>query len=297
MCIKDEGTHEIRTMIYRVVLALTLLAGFLTGCGRRFEAQQFDWPQDMVRARYVFRLPDAVDECSGAVAWTDTSFLTHNDDGPAELFEVSYSGRLVGTLPIPGATNEDWEDLARDSTGTLYMSDLGNNRNRRKDLGIYVYTPKADKARFIPVRYEDQRDFPPRQDERNFDCEALFYRHGALWAVTKNRGLPPVKLYRIGLEPGSQVARIADTASFSLPITGADVSPDGRVLALCAYGKVYLMRLVPGKGMLSTSLARMPFAGSGQAEAVWWRDQKQFYVANEEQEVFCFERSDGKAFQ
>jgi len=294
---KGEGTYELRTMIYRIGLAVALLAGGLTGCGRRFEAQQFDWPQDTVLARYAFRLPEPVDECSGAVAWTDTSFLTHNDDGPAELFEVSYSGRLVGTLPVPGAANEDWEDLARDSAGTLYISDLGNNRNRRRDLGIYVLPPKAARARFIPVRYEDQQDFPPRQDARNFDCEALFYRSGALWAVTKNRGLPPVKLYRIGLEAGAQVARIADTASFSLPITGADVSPDGSILALCAYGKVYLMRLVPGKGMLSTSLGRMPFAGSGQAEAVWWRDQSHFYVANEEQEVFCFERSDGHPFR
>lgn len=278
----------------RLACFALLLLSF--GCGRRFEAQEFAWPQDTVRARYVFRLPDEVDECSGAVAWTDSSFLTHNDDGPAELFEVSYSGRLLGTRAVPGAANEDWEDLARDTTGTLYIAELGNNWNRRRDLGIYVLKPGAAKARFIPVRYEDQHDFPPRQDARNFDCEALFYRNGTLWGITKNRGLPPVKLYRIALGPGAQQARIADTASFSLPITGADVSPDGRILALCAYGKVYLMRLVPGKGMLSTSLARMPFPGSGQAEAVWWRDQRSFYIANEEREVFRFERADGTPF-
>jgi hypothetical protein len=258
--------------------------------------QNFRWPNHNIKARYDFKLPDAVDECSGAISWTDSTFLTHNDDGPAELYEVSYKGNLVRTIAIPGAENVDWEDVTCDTTGTLYISDLGNNRNMRKDLAIYVYTPGAKSARKIRVKYGDQYDFPPIEREKNFDSESIFWWEGALYAITKNRGHHLVKMYRISTQVSDQVVYPVDSMKLFEPITGAAVSPNKKVLAVLGYGKVYLFRLSKGKNFFAQPMDSIRFKYSGQSEAIWWRDQAHLYVGNEAQRVFCFERIRGVGF-
>ncbi len=263
----------------------------------RHTPAEAQWPKSGYRARYVFRLPDAVDECSGAVAWTDSSFLTHNDDGPAQLYEVTYNGRLVQTLPVPNAHNQDWEDLARDSAGTLFIADLGNNRNSRRNLAVYQYRPGQPAAARLPVRYADQTAWPPPRPGQNFDCEAVFYRRGHLYAVSKNRGRQTVKVYRLPTMPGDSVAPVVDSARLFYPVTGAAVSPGGGVLALVAYGMVYLYGLDSTERVLRRPLARLRFHKGGQAEAIWWRDSHRLYVANEAQRVFCFERRHGQPIE
>lgn len=263
----------------------------------RHTPAEAQWPKSGYRARYAFRLPDAVDECSGAVPWTDSTFLTHNDDGPAELYEVSYQGSLVKTIPVPGARNQDWEDLTRDTTGTLYIADLGNNRNNRHNLALYRYRPGQPTADRLPVRYADQTAWPPPRHRQNYDCEAVFTHRGRLYAVSKNRGRQTVKVYRLPTAPGDSLASVVDSARVFYPITGAAVSPNGKVLALVAYGMVYLYGLDGTERVLAHPLARLRFHKGGQAEAIWWRDAHRLYVANEAQRVFCFERRDGQAME
>ena len=278
------------TLQLKLFYAALVVQNLFCGCRPEQKSQDFDWPRSGFKARYAFRLPDKVDECSGAVPWTDSTFLTLNDDGPAELYEVNYAGRLVSTKPVPGAVNHDWEDLARDSAGTLYISDLGNNFNIRKDLAVYRLRPGTAGAERIGVRYQNQTDYAPTKKGLNFDGEALFYWEGSLYALSKNRGRKTVIAYRIPDQPGDQVAVPVDSARLFHAVTGAAVSPDGQLLGVVAYGMVYLFRLVTGDGPLSHPLACLRFSRSGQSEAIWWRDQAHLYIANEAQRVFCFER-------
>ena len=65
-----------------------------------------------------------VRECSGIVASRQYAgiFWVHNDSGHAAvLYAVKESGELVAEVPVEGATNADWEDIAADEDGQLYV--------------------------------------------------------------------------------------------------------------------------------------------------------------------------------
>lgn len=66
----------------------------------------------------------------------------HNDSGDsARLFTLRLSdGATVGPAsgyPLTGATAVDWEDMCSDGKN-LFIADLGNNANMRRDLKIYT---------------------------------------------------------------------------------------------------------------------------------------------------------------
>ena len=99
----------------------------------------------------------------------------------------SEQGALAGSVHRKRGTNQDWEDVTSDGVN-LYIADMGNNRNARRNLGIYVVpwdslsdTQAATATRFIPVYYPEQTGFPPL--ERHFDSESLFFADGSLYAI------------------------------------------------------------------------------------------------------------------
>jgi hypothetical protein len=84
------------------------------------------------------KLPSIIDESSGLAFYNDTLLITHNDSGDKPLlYFFTLRGKLVHTLFIENALNEDWEDITSDNQGNIYIGDIGNNNNKRKDLKIY----------------------------------------------------------------------------------------------------------------------------------------------------------------
>ena len=64
-------------------------------------------------------------------------FWVHNDSGnPPSLFAIRADGRIVREfrLEIP---NIDWEDIAIDDQGHLYIGDIGNNLGALPARAIY----------------------------------------------------------------------------------------------------------------------------------------------------------------
>ncbi len=54
-------------------------------------------------------------------------FWVHNDSGnPSSIFAIRKDGSIVREFPVALA-NVDWEDIAADDQGHLYLGDIGNN--------------------------------------------------------------------------------------------------------------------------------------------------------------------------
>ena len=95
-------------------------------------------------------------------------------------------------VAISLAANFDWEDLTI-ADGKIFISDMGNNGNARRDLGIYIVNepnPHAiEKTRILkhlPVRYADQETFPGPQVPysarlRNIEMAELMTVPSARW--------------------------------------------------------------------------------------------------------------------
>ena len=268
---------------------------------------------------------DPIGEMSGIVQNPlDGLFWVHNDSGDEpRLFALDSEGRVQipesldddyhGEVSEPGkerwpgvfienAVNQDWEDVTSDGVN-LYIADMGNNRNARRNLGIYVVpwdslsdTQAATATRFIPVYYPEQTGFPPL--ERHFDSESLFYADGSLYVITKHRQPVPIQqpqpganLYRLDSqsETESNALILIDNHPDLTSATAADLSPDGETLAVLSYTAIWLFeRPMAGDAWLSTPSRSLPLDvdAARQAEAITWLDDETLIITNEQRDTF-----------
>ena len=75
---------------------------------------------------------------SSPAGGTPNVFWTHNDGGGPKkqvLYAISRQGKTRVYFPVVGVTLHDWEDLAIDSAGHLYIGDIGNNDSKTGRAG------------------------------------------------------------------------------------------------------------------------------------------------------------------
>jgi len=260
-------------------------------------------------------------EMSGIVASSYSDiFWVHNDSGDeARVFAIRADAEIVVPnifgLLFPGSSTDDWPGFAIDNAwqydwediamadGQLYLADVGNNDNARRDLGVYVanepnplFVTKTRALKFLPIRYPDQSEFPARQ--WHFDCEAVFTFDGDLYFLTKHR--QPGKA--LAWEPGTKLYRLASSYTdrenvlklvdrhdrVTLP-TGADVSPDGQHLAILTYTRLWVFERPRRGGRWLQGAARILDLDRSlvkQNEAIAWESNDSLLMTNEQREIF-----------
>lgn len=239
-----------------------------------------------------------VDESSGLARSRKVPgrFWTHNDSGGApRLYAMDADGKPVGNpVRIKGARNVDWEDIAVDDRGQIWIADTGNNRNRRKDLRLLVVEEPGEEIpdalpvlKTIAIAYPDQHAFPP--EKMNFDCEALVVRDGVPYLLTKHRSDLDSKLYRVEeREDGDHHVILVDRLPNLGMVTGADLHPDGKRLAVVTFTGVALFEFAP-EGRLRPDrrfIWRFPLGGLRQCEAICWLDGETLLIGNEQRDLF-----------
>ncbi len=196
-------------------------------------------PPDPLIPEGQVRHPDAA-ELSGLVASRQHQgvFWTHPDSGhPPLLFALKADGTVLARFSVD-ALNLDWEDIATDDSGHLIVGDTGNNTRLLPIRTLYVLDepdPHRVQESPVPVLYSITYRSPP---EGAFDAEALVISRGEAVLISKTAPDQPAILYSIPLtRPRSRVPaslkKLGTLAGFSEPVTGADLSTDGRFLAVC----------------------------------------------------------------
>lgn len=264
-------------------LAFTLRVA-MCDCHHEKRKEGFKRANSRHKVTQIGQLPPQINETSGLVlSEKEGTFWTHNDGGnPAEIYEIDPKGALLRTLPLSLLVNKDWEDIAKDDRGNLYLADVGNNANNRRDLVIYKFHPLTpERVESIRVRYANQRTFPPAADSLNFDCEAVVWYQNTLYLFSKNRSKTNrmVKMYAVPDAAGSYEAVPQDSVYSHAMVTGADVSPDGKTLALLTYGKVLLFDIAQGMNLQHpTQCLKIARA---QTEAIVFVNNTDFVISNE----------------
>ena len=251
----------------------------------------------------------ALNECSGIVPsflWEGV-FWVHNDSGDeARIFPVDRKGHTVQPewagdyqgIRLPTALNIDWEDIGRDNMGNLLIADTGNNANLRRDLVVYVVPEPAPREavltrplRTLALRFPDQLSFPPQQ--KNFDCEAIFWADGAIHLLTKHRSDSDTRLYRLDPRAELDCTPLSYIGSFPIQgkVTAADISPDGKLLVVLTYDSINTFeRSAPGQNWFTGRQRWLPI-DAGQCEAICF-DRDALRIANEEGDLFLVPRSE-----
>jgi hypothetical protein len=210
---------------------------------------------------------DDVTESSGVAASRCRSdvYWTHNDSGDgAFVYAFNLKGDNLGTWRIPGAENDDWEDIDsyKDDKGKcfLYIGDIGDNKGRRPDHVVYRIPEPEIKPDDVGTLRENATlsttaqvlKFTYPDGGHNAETMMVNPLTGDIYVLTK-RIDGPSQVYKIAGNFDSagvvSAERVGEVAVPSVPnglLTGGDISPDGTRVAICDYTQAYELRLKTG---------------------------------------------------
>jgi hypothetical protein len=254
--------------------------------------QQFD-----IEPIQLGRISSALYETSGIAVTANNKIWSHNDSGNSnEIFCIDTNGVVLRSITIINAENVDWEDMTLDAAGNLYINDAGNNNNDRHNLKILkipdpdLIDGNAIEAEIISFVLEDQTAFPPTQNNRNFDIEAIAYKFGYLYLFTKNRSTPQngwCKMYRLPAIAGQFTASLQDSIFLGANnddarVTAADIHPQTGELVLLTANRIISFTEAMGDRFLDGVKNYYTFTSEmGQIEAIQFFEGRKIYITEE----------------
>ena len=253
--------------------------------------------QDYGELTKIQHLPSTMKEVSGIENFPGSKMLWMiNDSGNKNiLYGIRPGESELKPIEITNAENVDWEDLATDTSGNLYIGDFGNNANKRKDLAIYKLKDPENlnsedaEVEKITFKLEDQTEFPPNRKNRNYDIEAFVHLNNNLYLFTKNRSRKSngiSKIYSVEDTPGNCTAKLVgefqSCKNKACRITAATLSEDSKELLLLTNRSFYILRDFQGGDFNNAAVQHIEFDHNSQKESISFKDKNTLYIADEQ---------------
>ena len=242
-------------------------------------------------------------ELSGILALPDGGYVVHTDSNENQslirVFVLDSKCRIVRTIQYPASNPaRDPEDIAVDSTGAMWVADIGDNPNakeRRRTVALWKLPAGANG---LPVIH--RLAYPDGQH----DAEALLFGPNDLPIIVTKEGSGTARLYQATgpLEannttgvPLKEVGTFKPTRTGTpnllggpgnVVVTGAATSPDRKRVALRTYSDAYewdvpdgdVVKAITTKQPRVTPLPREPL-GEGIA---YTADGKSFVTVSDQ---------------
>lgn len=211
---------------------------------------------------------------------TDDVLWSHNDsrDGP-RAYAFRADGEDLGVFEVPGGFAFDWEDMAAgpDAEGLgnyLYFGDIGDNFDIRQGIIAIHRVEDLDPAvmtdRF-PTSFPIAFEYP----EGNHNAEAMFVDpvDPAVYIITKSDEVTLIFRGSLAIEGPRTLLEPVASLPLGAEVSGADISPDGSLIAFRGYRTVWLWTRGPNQS-ISDALnadpceAQSPQERQGEAIAI-----------------------------
>ncbi len=194
--------------------------------------------------RSIGAAPGDLTSISGLVASRlepDLVWAIEDSFEPPDLVALGIDGSERATVTVSAGRfpNVDWEDLAIDvdaeGSPQIYIADIGDNLGIRSELKVLVVDePALDatsaEARIITMSYRSEDGLTGRPN-----AEAMIVQRGTIWVIDKTPD-GPATVYRLEPDPADpDRGELVAVSTLDLPgeqVSGADLSPDGTVLAV-----------------------------------------------------------------
>ena len=239
-----------------------------------------------------------VNEQSGLVWYQDLFWVNNDSDCAASLYAYNKAGVIKKELAISNFKNLDWEDVT-DDKNYIYIGDFGNNFGVRKNLRVLrirkssfsSQDSSSIEAEEMPLAWADQDVFVPRKQNHDYDCEAFVAFRDSLYFFSKNWADYKTRMYVASKDFKNQSLKVKAEFDADLLITGADLSSDGKVLALIGYKDyrtyVLLFSSYKGTDFFSGKSLRLDLSslGGAQTEAIVFDDNDSLYISTEETNI------------
>lgn len=238
----------------------------------------------------IAKLP--LKEVSG-IEYTDGKLWVLEDSGNEDkIYQIAKDGSIQHEIKLTNVKNNDWEDIASDTEGNIYIGDFGNNDNDRKNLAIYKVSlsgTSAEASAITTFSYPEQKEFPPKKSERFFDAEAFYERDGYFYIFTKNRSSGfngNFTVYRVPNRAGNFTAENIGSLNTcgvykKCAVTAADISPDGKTAVLLAGDRYWLVTGFTANDYSKAVLQEHMLSHHTQKEGVCFADDTILLITDE----------------
>ena len=207
-----------------------------------------------------------------------------------KLYKLGPDGSIMQTIVVNGATNTDWEELAADDEGNLYIGDFGNNDNDRKDLAIYKLIKDKTSVEYkVSFNYPEQTEFPPKKSRKIFDCEAFIVHNGSFYLFTKNRSSGfdgTLNIYKLPNKEGNYKAQLAGSLTTCstyrrCAVTAADISADGTKVVLLSGDKIWTITEFGNDNFDGGKMKMFELGHFSQKEGICFKDDDALLITDE----------------
>ena len=250
---------------------------------------------DTGNLKLIADLPNDLKEVSGTetIVNSDLIWMLNDSGNKPKIYGLDDKGTIIKELKID-AKNHDWEDLASDTKGNLYIGDFGNNLSDRKNLAILkvkasdLNNDSKVSIERISFRYPNQTKIPSKKKNRYFDCEAFFHFNDSLYLFTKSRvkgNFGKIDLYKIPATKGQHDAQFISTFKtcddLHCWITSADISSDGKKVVLLNHKSALLFTNYKGDDFLNGMVTELPLDHQSQKEGICFKNNSTLYITDE----------------
>lgn len=242
-----------------------------------------------------YKLPKKLDEVSGIAYINNKTFVIEDSKNKNSIYILKKNGKIDAEINIENIKNEDWEDLASDVSGNLYIGDFGNNKNIRKNLCIYkIDANQLDKNKIATEAkttfyYPEQKEFPSNKREMFYDCESFFEWKGNFYLFTKNRSEDfdgTVLIYKVPNKTGHHKAELIDIFKTcndreNCTITSASITNDGTKMVLLSHSIVWLFENFESDNFTNGEISTYDLQHESQKEAICFKNNDLLIIADE----------------
>ncbi len=196
------------------------------------------------------------------------------------IYGLDLKGNIIKDIDISNAKNQDWEDLASDTEGNLYIGDFGNNSRKREKFFIY----KVENLATIKDKTEAQIiSFTLPKDIKSEDFEGFFIKNDNFYIFSKEN--KKTMVIKVPNQIGEHEATYVTEYKFKgkdTRVTAADISPNGKTVVLLNHDKVWKLTDFKNDHFFSGTIKSIELDHDSQKEGVCFKNNSAIYITDED---------------
>jgi hypothetical protein len=224
-------------------------------------------------------LPNSLKETSVIEIAVDSNLLWVVEDSgnKNELYGLDGYGKIAKHIKIKNQKNKDWEDLASDSLGNIYIGDFGNNNKKRTSYNILKIISPGKSGQEVEAE-SIEFTLPEKSKPQDFEAFFLLEDHFYIFSKSRKHG----KLFKVPNHIGKQMA--SHVTDFNLKgknnaITAAD-HYNGQV-ALLNHDKVWILSNFKGEDFFNGDIEALDFEHRSQKEGITFKNDSTLIITDE----------------
>lgn len=293
--------YDMKTKMYLMALSLVMATAAWAASGINYDGTTLSLNNEFTRSQCGTAYKSVMPEISGlACSRTTTGYLwAHGDENTGsnkKIVAIKPDGTLAMTVKISGDPGrDDWEDIATgvyDGKNYVFIGAFGDNDSQYKDA-YYIYYfeepaitsgTKEISVNYIRYGYPDNKAH--NTETLMFDnIEHVFYISDKVKSgICTLYSLPFRTDYGSNKQTLTKVTELGNGSKFHT-VTGGDITPDGRWMAIKSKKQVLLWER-QGDESLSVTAQHEPvqiaaYEEEDQGESLAWLDNSTFYTTSD----------------